>query len=138
MSSQYSKKEVKAILTPAYTDRKNCDTMSIEPTMRTEGIDMSVFGELNSEIKRLDEKIDLKFEILNNKIDHKFEAIDYKFEAIDHKFGAIETSIENKILTSEMNLLKSQRETAKWIIGAICVPSVLLIIQLLVQFLSNN
>jgi len=129
MSSQYSKKEVKAILTPAYTDRKNCDTMSIEPTMRTGGIDMSVFGELNSEIKRLDEKIDLKFEILNNKIDNKFEAI-------DHKFGAIETSIENKILTSEMNLLKSQRETAKWIIGAICVPSVLLIIQLLAQFLS--
>ena len=122
MSSQYSKKEVKDILSPTYSNFKNYDIMSIEPTMRTGGIDMSVFGELNSEIKRLDEKIDLKFEILNNKIDHKFEAI--------------ETSIENKILTSEMNLLKSQRETAKWIIGAICVPSVLLIIQLLAQFLS--
>lgn len=122
MSSQYSKKEVKDILSPTYANLGNYGTMSIEPTMRTGGIDMSVFGELNSEIKRLDEKIDLKFEILNNKIDHKFEAI--------------ETSIENKILTSEMNLLKSQRETAKWIIGAICVPSVLLIIQLLAQFLS--
>ena len=129
MSSQYSKKEVKDFLSPTYANLGNYGTMSIEPTMRTGGIDMSVFGELNSEIKRLDEKIDLKFEILNNKIDHKFEAI-------DHKFGAIETSIENKILTSEMNLLKSQRETAKWIIGAICVPSVLLIIQLLAQFLS--
>ena len=35
MSSQYSKKELKDILSPTYTDRKNFYTMIIEPNIRT-------------------------------------------------------------------------------------------------------
>lgn len=67
------------------------------------------FGSLEERLDHRFDAVDHRFESLEERLDHRFGAIDHRFEMIDHRFGTLEERIDLRSEALEHKLLAAFR-----------------------------
>lgn len=95
-------------------DSEEVGNMNKETYSKTE-IDLK-FDNLNQKLDHVGEKIDLKFEILNQRLGHIEDKIDLRFDSFEKRIENILFSHENERLKDNK---KNRKEFVYWAIGII-------------------